>query len=253
MIFVFKDESYVSRIELSRKGARQASSSGSRQRSLYGAVRTMEKTTTNARCAASPLEEDSLRFSCRDIGSYNAEYDRDHGSLRLSWSGAQRFLTRDETSGLLAFLQEVNFGSSGCVLCGHETVPAGQHCERCQIFLSYIHCGVHLLDAASPGWHLSSHLSLDSLDMRYHGTCLLSQLFGSFEAGIVRLDLGPLLIERDLDQCIGSDSFGWEQGYSLSPMTPPERIDEDYACLTALWIQVIAKKRLASSLAKKER
>ena len=39
--------------------------------------------------------------------NYTFEYDFDTGSLRLSWSGAQTFITPDETIALGDFLFEV--------------------------------------------------------------------------------------------------------------------------------------------------
>jgi hypothetical protein len=47
------------------------------------------------------------RFATLHFGNYTAEYDHADGSLRLSWSGSQTFLDKDEAQALFDFLNDV--------------------------------------------------------------------------------------------------------------------------------------------------
>ena len=54
-------------------------------------------------------------------------------------------------------------------------------------FQGKVDAGVELLDQVEPGW--ASRIDLGRLGMAWHGRDLLSQLFGTFGAGLIRLDI----------------------------------------------------------------
>jgi hypothetical protein len=131
--------------------------------------------------------------------------------------------------------------------CATCELPAtnGQHCSTCQPIALAVLQGVRLLDEREGGWANSPRLNLRKLDMEWHGHCILCLLFGSYRSGIERLDLGPLLI-------VGSvhwDSYGWEHGFTLPPLTPPEERRAAFARLTTAWKQVIVEARQAEAMA----
>ena len=73
---------------------------------------------------------------------------------------------------------------------------------------------------------------------------MLSQLFGTYEAGLEQLGIGPLGIELGFGTSMNIDSYGWEAGFTLNPATPVDERSADFARLTAIWKLVIAQKRL---------
>lgn len=105
--------------------------------------------------------------------------------------------------------------------------------------------GSQLLDGVHPGWR--QKVDVEQFDMAYHGRCLLSQLYGSFAAGIKHLSLwlflqgvGPLMTglgDLNLDALVADvhDSDGWDLGFTLPPWTKPETLAADYAQLTKKW------------------
>jgi hypothetical protein len=97
--------------------------------------------------------------------------------------------------------------------------------------------GEHLLDEQDPGWELRA--SPATLDMAFHGLCLLSQLYGSFPDGIERLDLGDLFGEEV------QDWMGWEYGFTLPPTSLASMSEASvlYARLTEEWRNIITQKR----------
>jgi hypothetical protein len=103
--------------------------------------------------------------------------------------------------------------------------------------------GTRILDAYDPAW--AFRVNPDELDMEWHGKCLLSQLFGSYDEGIRQLDIGPLLIEAEFAGISSWDSYGWQYGCTISPATPTEEIRDAFAGLTDAWKKVIAHKRQA--------
>lgn len=125
--------------------------------------------------------------------------------------------------------------------CATCELPAtnGQHCGTCQPLVDAVLQGVRLLDEREVGWQRWPRLKLERLDMEWHGRCLLSQLFGSYRAGIERLDLGPLLIVGR----VNFDAYGWEHGFTIPPYTPQEEESAAFARLTAAWKQIIHKSR----------
>lgn len=94
-----------------------------------------------------------------------------------------------------------------------------------------VEAGVQLLKEQNPDWQ--SHANPETLDMAYHGLCLLSQLYGSFDAGVDELDLGSPFGEEV------QDSDGWEYGFTLPPWTDATTLSADYAQLTETWRNVI--------------
>jgi hypothetical protein len=145
---------------------------------------------------------------------------------------------------------QVNEGR--CAYCGAPVVnrcatcelPAGggQHCSTCQPLVAAALQGARLLDERAAGWQNWPRLKLERLDMEWHGRCLLSQLFGSYRAGIERLDLGPFLIVGPVHW----DSYGWQCGFTIPPFTPEEETKAAFARLTAAWKQIIRESRQAT-------
>lgn len=103
-----------------------------------------------------------------------------------------------------------------------------------------VEAGVLLLNKRDPQWE--SRANLKTLNMFYHGLCLLSQLFGSFADGIEYLGLGWPFWE-DIE-----DWEGWDHGFTLPPQTDTSKLKADYARLTKEWRKQIVLKRLQVAL-----
>lgn len=129
-----------------------------------------------------------------------------------------------------------------CATCD-QLASCGRYCEACQGLAASVSLGVQLLNERAVGWHCWPQLKLETLDMEWHGYCLLSQLFGSYEEGLEYFEIGPLLFEEGFVGAIGWDSYGWEYGFTLSPRIPAEGRKLAFARLTALWKQVIVEIR----------
>lgn len=127
-----------------------------------------------------------------------------------------------------------------CATCDLSTT-GGRHCETCQPLVVCALQGVQLLDECATGWQCWPGLNLEMLDMEWHGLCLLSQLFGSYQEGIERLDLGPLLIVGP----VNFDSYGWQHGFTIPPYTPQEQVKAAFARLTTIWKQIVLENRKA--------
>jgi hypothetical protein len=128
-----------------------------------------------------------------------------------------------------------------CATCERPST-GGQYCSTCQPLVEAALLGARLLDERAAGWQHWPRLKLERLDMEWHGRCLLSQLFGSYRAGIERLDLGPLLIVGP----VNFDTYGWEHGFTIPPRTLEEETKAAFARLTAAWKQIIHEGRQAS-------
>lgn len=145
---------------------------------------------------------------------------------------------------------QVNDGH--CSYCGAPVVnrcatcdlsaTGGRHCSTCLPLVEAVLQGARLLDERAGGWQRWPRLKLERLDMEWHGRCLLSQLFGSYRAGIERLDLGPLLILGP----VNFDSYGWQHGFTIPPLTPEQETKVAFARLTAAWKQIIHEGRQAA-------
>jgi hypothetical protein len=129
-----------------------------------------------------------------------------------------------------------------CATCELPTTNGGRHCSTCLPLVEAVMQGAWLLDERASGWQRWPRLKLEKLDMEWHGRCLLSQLFGSYRAGIERLDLGPLLIVGP----VNFDSYGWQCGFTIPPSTPEEETKAAFARLTAAWKQLIRESRQAA-------
>lgn len=128
-----------------------------------------------------------------------------------------------------------------CAICDRPIAHGQQHCATCQPLVACVLQGVQLLNEYEAFWQCRPGLNLVTLDMEWHGVCMLSQLFGSYQEGIEQLDLGPLLIVGPVHW----DSYGWEHGFTIPPYTPQEQVKAAFARLTAIWKQIILESRLA--------
>lgn len=133
-----------------------------------------------------------------------------------------------------------------CVTCEQPVASGQTQCAQCQDVAALVARGVQLLNKC-PGWLWEARVNLEKLDMAFHGLCLLSQVFDSYEEGIQALNIGPMLIEADLmGGSIDWERYGWEYGFTVPPLTPEKEIKGAFARLTNLWTQVITQKRQAS-------
>jgi hypothetical protein len=130
-----------------------------------------------------------------------------------------------------------------CATCD-QTVKQGHYCAKCRTFIQRVLQGSQLLEEHKPGWSVSRKLKLEHLNMEFHGLCLLSQLFGTYDAGLEQLGIGPLGIELGFGPLMDRDSYGWEAGFTLNPATPIHERPADFARLTAIWRLAIIQKRL---------
>ena len=130
-----------------------------------------------------------------------------------------------------------------CATCDHSTT-GGRYCDTCLPVVASVLRGVQLLDEYVAGWQCWPGLNLETLDMEWHGLCLLSQLFGSYQEGIEQLDLGPLLIVGP----VNFDSYGWEHSFTIPPYTPQEQVKAAFARLTTVWKHIIIERRQAREM-----
>ena len=97
--------------------------------------------------------------------------------------------------------------------------------------------GAAFLDRCQPDW--IRQIDLQKLDMSDPQDCMFGQIFGSFEEGIFRIELGSHARQEALPE----ESLGFE---AIADQSHTAQMIAEYAALTDEWRRVILERRRVS-------